>query len=52
MSKLAILNRMERDERGSILVEFALLAPVIILAMIGVFQVRRIFCTSKKTHFY
>lgn len=33
------LHRLRRDERGSILIEFAFLAPVIIIAMIGVFQV-------------
>lgn len=32
-------KRLRRDQRGSILVEFAMLAPVIIMAMIGVFHV-------------
>ena len=32
-------NRMSRDESGSVLIEFALLAPVIIMLLLGVVQV-------------
>lgn len=34
-----VSNRMLRDERGSVLIEFALLAPAVIMLLIGVVQV-------------
>ena len=35
----ALADRMRRDERGSVLIEFALLAPAVIMLLLGVVQV-------------